>query len=124
MSSGEDYRAVIAKTEAVIRIAVEMGHLCSLRRWHEGLLCAMVFQCDAAKWLPDQQRYGHTFHVKQAVSDEQMARAHDPHFILADAAYITVRDTLSELGLWREVEARWRDGADHAKHDHMTFYSK
>ena len=103
----EDYRAIIAKTEGMVRTVVDMGHLCSLRRWHEGIFCAMIFQCDVARWLPDQQRYGHTFHVKQAVGDEQLARAHQPQFLLADTGYRTVRDALSEVGLWRETERRY-----------------
>ena len=107
-SVSETAHDIIAKTEGIVRAVVDLGHLCSLRRWHEGLFCAMIFQCDAARWLPDQQRYGHIFHVRQAVGDEQLARARDPQFLLADTAYYTVRDALSELDLWVEAEAHRR----------------
>lgn len=105
--STERTEDIAAKAEALVRIAVDLGHLCVLRRWHDPSWCMTVFQCDAAPWLVDQQRYGHILHVRETVTDQKIASAHDPHFLLADAAYYVVTSALRERGLWDEVIAEF-----------------
>lgn len=104
----ETPQEIIAKVEGIARIVDDMGHLCVIRRWHDPALCMEFFQADAAHWLPDQECYGHTYHCREAITDQAVTSARDPQFLYADAAYTVLRAALSELGLWSAAEQIWR----------------
>jgi hypothetical protein len=84
-----------------VRVAAWLGHRVSMTSRREDQLYTTVIGVDAARWLPEQDRYGHTFHIRQAVSDQMLALSRDD--MLGEIWYRTVRVAFTECQIWDEV---------------------
>lgn len=103
---------IITKVEAMTMIVIDQGHCCQFFRFHAPVHCFEVFICEAARWLPEQIRYGPRAHATATVSDREVAEAADVGFLYADAAYQVLREVLKQLDLWAEAEKVYRQGRD------------
>jgi hypothetical protein len=89
--------------EELVRTAARIGHRVAMHKTYQHQEFVTVLGIDAARWLPEQDRYGHTYHVRSAVTDEMLWLAQNPEDLLRASWLVIIKDAFREVQIWNEV---------------------